>query len=218
MQFPHEVQEHLSTIRSMVERATVYRIISASSAIAAGIIALIAALSSSVLHAKGTFSELYWYHLWICVLILVSIINALLIAKKSKKESSVFFSSGLIHALKAIAPAMLTGGILSFCIFRAPTADIHIELIPAVWLTCYGLALLSMMSFSPPSLRNLGISCLALGLSCFIVVMKNPLISDHAFHLANFCMALGFGVFHIIYGFGVLVFNGTFHKKSPKKA
>jgi len=208
MQYPHEIQEHLLNIRTMVERATVYRILSAVSAIVGGIIAIVVGIWTSIIFNKAEFDDFAvgaWLSAWLFTLFIVCCVNTGIIVKKSKKEQRPVFSSGLKQALKSMIPACVAGAVIGLAILKLDRN--YLPLTAAIWLACYGLALLSMSAFSPASLRNLGIGCLALGLASLLIYIRHFGAAFNPLHLANFFMVLGFGALHLIYGFGVMLLN-----------
>ena len=214
MRSPDEATEHLKTIRSLMERATVYRAISAPTALFGGCLAIILSLLLTLRlgHASTTaLSSSAWLACWLCALLAVVVFNAVLILRKCRNESQAFLSSGLRHALRATLPPMLAGGMIGITLLLNDPAQVVNT--TSLWLTFYGLALLSTTSFSPKSLSILGSLILALGLinflnfncpACRETACACDISSVH-YTIANILMGVGFGAFHIIYGLYLVI-------------
>ena len=86
--------EHLKVIRRMMERATVYRVLSAPAAIFGGLVAC--ATAAYFLWRAGNdpggvrWREFFWT--WVVALVVVDVFNTLLLWRRSKTEGEPFFS------------------------------------------------------------------------------------------------------------------------------
>ncbi|MDG2323418.1 MAG: hypothetical protein P8M08_07850, partial [Akkermansiaceae bacterium] len=131
-----------------------------------------------------------WHQIWYVVLGLVVIFNTVLIVRKSQREKKPLFSPGLRAACRAIVPPLVVG-------FVGGQVLVEAELypyVPAVWMSCYGLALMGTGSFSPRSMWNLGAAFVMTGI--FVALFPRtglPLLD-------NGIMGVAFGGFHLIYG------------------
>jgi len=106
--------ENLRIIRSLMEKAHIYRAVSALAALTGGLLALAAsawplqhalATQGASLMSPGTFLDL-----WIAILLVASSLNVLLLAIEAKRRGQPFVSEGMRMALRAFAPPMLVGG------------------------------------------------------------------------------------------------------------
>ncbi len=188
---------HLRAMRALMERATIYRALSAPTALFAG---LLTALTST--------GMIVWYNLtygltprvfvgiWIVVLLLVGAFNTWSLRQGAAKRGEPFISPGMKFALKALFPGFLAGGGITVW----HTLVIY-EIAPLVfyWMVFYGLALLSTEEYAPRSIAVLG--------WCFLLA---GLITAPIFYLqrAQFgagvvdgalAMAATFGLFHLVY-------------------
>jgi hypothetical protein len=226
--------ENLKVIRSLMERATVYRAISWPTAFFGGILAIIL---SSLLYfredlaigggadAPSLMSEGAWIACWLVALVITGVFNSVLIVRKSKRDKTLFFSPGLKMALRALVPPMLVGGILGVghALSNAGTA----AGCAAIWVMCYGLALLATIGIAPRSIRWLGWSLLLAGVAAYLYVWSDgahplPLLGslDHMespMLEANLIMGLGFGVFHLIYGLIVMWLSRKAKTAAPER-
>ena len=123
---------------------------------------------------------------WVVLLVASVVVGVWATARKARRTGQVLWSPVLQKALWCSCAAMLLGGLLTAGVIRAG----RLELLPAIWLGCYGTALTAagMMSVSP--VRWMGVSFLALA---GIAVFAPP-----GFGLA--LLALGFGWLHVAFG------------------
>ena len=111
-----DAEEHLRVIRSLMERATVYRAISAPTAVVGGALSL---LTSAFLFAGSGRDSTSFFHLgypgaahhfitiWLTVLVATLLANTIFIWRKARRESSAFFTSGLKLAIYSTAPVLI---------------------------------------------------------------------------------------------------------------
>ena len=195
---------HLRTIRSLMERATIYRAISGPAALFGGALALIVGGILLWRESSWQASNLQFAGIWVAVMVLVSAGNFFLLYRGARKRQEPFVSAGMKHALRAIAPPMLAGFVLSMVLATTgPLVEHGRALMTAVWAVCYGLALLATGSFAPRSMQVLGLAFFLIGLGlCQPALAAAP--SD------DYCMGLRtmigcFGVLHLFYGLWVIL-------------
>ena len=228
---PHrsDAEEHLRIIRSLMEKATIYRAISAEAAAVGGVLAITASFafgnyfSDPLYHLPS--QEVYprqFVSLWLCILCLTSFINAYFLYRSAVRRGEVFCSPGMRLALKALIPSFVVAGVFTVAFIAGRLSPFGAVLIPKVfegivpiWITCYGLALLATSHFAPRSLWWLGWAFLIAGLISFF--QMNPLrfffggagmwseetvarLEDwRALFACQRWMAGTFGLFHLIY-------------------
>ncbi len=185
--------EQLRVIRSLMERATIYRSISSLTAFVGGALSVIVHL---LIRSASPVSPAYFLGLWSIVLactILASIVSLFL---GSVKRQEPFFSSGQRLALISLAPSALFAVTVTFAFYFSP----NFYFVVPIWITIYGIAILSTQHFAPPSLIILGWSFLIAGIFILITSALNllPLPADSAL-ASSLLMALTFGLFHLVY-------------------
>ena len=209
--------ENLGVIRSLMERATIYRAISWATAFFGGILAVIL---STLLYfredraiggsedAPSLMSEEAWIGCWLFAMLITGVFNSILIARKSAISKATFFSPGLKMALRGLVPPMLAGGVLGMghVLSEGGTA----AGCAAIWVICYGLSLLATIGIAPRSIRWLGWIFLLSGVVAYLYVWSDdghplPFIGsfdpfESPMLEANLIMGICFGVFHLIYG------------------
>jgi hypothetical protein len=215
-----EAEEHLRVIRSLMEKATVYRAISAEAAAVGGVLAVAASFAfgnwlnrsaDSYPHTQSPVHLLI--PTWLAVLVLTAIANLYFLRRDAARRNEPFFSSGMRLAIRSLAPGFLAAGIGTYyiCFYQL---DRGYPFIVSLWCACYGLALLSTQTFAPRSLAILGWCFLG---TTFFTTENALMLSGLAFYqipaghdykvwlpwnsIFEFqrMMALTFGLFHLVY-------------------
>lgn len=191
-------EEDLRVIRTLMERAATYRAISAPAALVGGGLSLLSALfiaRSDILLGRAMRAREF-VMIWVVVLALTMMANALFVGREAKSSGRPFISSGMKLALRAIAPTLIVPAIFTFWFLRIGyLGGLELELV-AVWVVFYGLALLSTALFAPRSLAILGWAFLLTGVS--VPVSANA-VEGLSTDVPNFVMGIAFGSYHLIY-------------------
>jgi hypothetical protein len=185
-----EAEEHLRVIRSLMEKATVYRAISAPGALIAGGLS-IAAATFGVL-AASAFAPT-----WAVVLALTTAANLFLLRRDRPEGETGFLTQRMTLALRGMLPALLTGGLVTLIKMEGGRASIA-----SLWVLLYGVSLLAAAHFAPKSICWLGRSFFLAGGALLLAGAfgfdhwrsSDQLLLAHAF------MGGTFGLFHLIYG------------------
>ena len=196
-----KAEADLRVIRSLMERATVYRAISAPAALVAGLLSISAA-AAIYLNDQPRFTinrpgqGRVFAAIWLTVLVIAMASNAFFIWREAKKDGRPFISSGMKLSLRAIAPNLLIPAAVTlwFLVFGYKGAT-ELELV-VVWIAFYGLALLSTGLFAPRSLACLGWAFLLTAL--ILPALKNA-AGDSLASLPNIAMGITFGLYHLVY-------------------
>jgi hypothetical protein len=205
MPSPQEsASEQLRIIRSLMERATIYRSISALTAFLGGLLSLGACML--VVRSVGRYTPHDFLALWSAVLLLTALSSIISLWRGSLSRKEPFFSSGLRLASISLAPcAILTvGSTAAFWGTQHPY-----EVVP-IWIAIYGIALLSTQHFAPKSLIFLGWSFVLAGVGLMVGLDWKyvPLSSGDPAMDSSILMALTFGLFHLIYASAVWLTGG----------
>jgi hypothetical protein len=204
-------EEHLKTIRRLMERGTIYRAVSAPTALVGGLLSLMA--SWYYLHWFNHFGandfltadQNNFLRLWLVVLALTAAANTVFLVTGAKKRGEAVFSASMKAAFTALAPAFIAGGVFTFNFVGmgwVPVADIWMSF---GWCVFYGLGLLATSHFAPRSLTVLGWAFLISGLVEFVTFrltngMSQILSMDISTRpVGAIFMAVTFGLFHLIY-------------------
>ncbi|MCE2777778.1 MAG: hypothetical protein LW824_20155 [Algoriphagus sp.] len=191
-------EEELAEIKSMMERSTRFLSLSGLSGVLAGIYALTAAgltwywiyfpnSSWGAGAAPLSFRELLNRLLFLGLVTLVAAVSTayFLSKKKGTTATQPFWSPASKRFLLALFLPVALGGFFCFALLHEST----FELIPAAMLLFYGIGLVQSAQFTLGEIKNLGYTQLALGLIA-------AFFPDYGL----LCWAMGFGVFHLIYG------------------
>ena len=147
-----KAEEDLRVIRSLMERATVYRAISAPAALVAGFLSIFAAAAIYLNDQTSTNRPVQgraFAAIWLIVLVIAVATNAFFIWREANEGwPPVYFVRNQISTARYRAePAYSGGGHLWFLISGYKGAAEQ-ELVVA-WIAFYGLALLSTGLFAP---------------------------------------------------------------------
>lgn len=192
----------IAEIRSMMERSSKFLSLSGWAGIMAGIYAIVGAYIAyayfkfkpiEVIHSdltKATSENIQIIILAIIILIL-SVGTAIFLSfKKSIKKEEKAWNSTSKRLIKNISIPLLTGGLLILIfLFKG-----YINLIAPLSLVFYGLALYSAGNFTYNEIKFLGIIKIILGILSFCFIKYSILL-----------WAIGFGLFHIIYGIYIYI-------------
>jgi len=191
-----EAAEQLREIRSMMERATIFRALSGETALIGGAAALAAAWLS-----EGKIGWA-WAGWWLGGLGLVLAFNIFQILRIGAARNKPFWSSGLRLALRGALPSIVAGGFLGLLFVKAGDDGAA----ACMWISHYGLALLAIREFAPRSMAWLGWAFVIFGLVALAGEARIvDFISEWESKLnGSRLMAIAFGGFHLIYGAAIV--------------
>ena len=192
----------LRVIRSLMERATIYRSLSAPTALVGGLLSLSGFVTAYYAkhHRHQPLSPLEFLVVWLVILALTCLANTIFLWRGSVQRSEPFFSPGMKCALTSLAPAFFAAAVLTPLLMHRP---IQLALL---WITLYGVGLLATQHFAPRSIVVLGITFFLSG--CVLLVswkhffMPNPHVEPSALTVSGI-MAATFGGFHLAYAASV---------------
>jgi len=199
--------ENLQTIRTLMERSTLYRRALAPIMLLAGIVGLIAAAIG--VHFRLNTVEGFTL-LWLITAIIV-VGGAFLIARKQAvKDSEPFWSPPTKRVAQALVPPFTAGllvGVLFSLGSKVRLVD-FIVLLPFLWSFFYGCALHAAGFFMPRGVRCFGwVFIISAGIGLFYVMLVRP----HFDVNGHWLMGIFFGGLHLAYG-GYLYLT---EKKTP---
>jgi hypothetical protein len=195
-----EAEEHLRIIRTLMERATIYRALSAPAALVGGLLSLGAAgFVVAYQHREGgtAVPSAMFMDVWSVVFVITAAVSLLLIKRDAARRDEPFLSVGFRSAMQAMLPAMLVAGVLTIVSFTRATVP---GLVP-YWITFYGLALLGMTHFAPRSVGMLGWAFTLTGAAALSGLL-DPLLLPYVPRPSDYpslLMGGTFGLFHLIY-------------------
>ncbi len=185
-----EAEEHLRVIRSLMEKATIYRAISAPGALIGGGLSL-AAAAVGVRLARPEVPLV-----WGAVLIFTTLANLVLLRRDRHEGETGFLTQRMALALRGMLPALLAGGLVVLLEIEGGWAAIT-----SLWTLLYGVSLLAAAHFAPKSICWLGRAFFGAGaglLAAGTFVFDHWCGSDQVL-AAHAIMGCTFGLFHLIY-------------------
>jgi hypothetical protein len=204
---------HLRVIRSLMERATIYRSISAPTALVGGLLSLggFATAWYAKHHRHLPLSPNEFLIVWLVVLALTCFTNAIFLSRGSIRRGETFFSSGMKCALLSLAPAFFSAAMLTLMVHR----PIQLALL---WITLYGMGLLATQHFAPRSLVVLGTTFFLTGCGLLVTwkhfFMPNPHVEPSALVVSGI-MAATFGGYHLAYAAAVWALGEERDESAP---
>lgn len=193
--------QQLHVIRSLMERATIYRSISAPTALVGGLLSFGGFVTAYYAkhHSDHPLSSQEFLFVWLVILALTSFTNLLFLCRGSALRGEPFFSPGMKCALMSVAPAFISAAVL--------TLMIHSPIRLAVlWITLYGMGLLATQHFAPRSLIVLGCTFFLTGCA-LLPTWKHFLIpagqGEPSALVVSGLMAATFGGYHLAYAAAV---------------
>jgi len=193
--------EHLRVIRSLMERATVYRSISAPTALIGGLLSLggFATAYYAKHHRHHVLTPTQFLIVWLVILALTGLSNLLFLWREAAQRREPLFSPGMKCAMTSLAPAFLTAGVLTILIH-------HPIQLCMIWIVLYGLGLLATQHFAPRSLVVLGTTFFVWG--CILMATWRHLFLAHgqiepSTLVVSGIMAGTFGGVHLAYAAAV---------------
>lgn len=193
--------QELAEIRNLMEKSSRFLSLSGLSGISAGIIAIAGALAAWIFFRSADIRYDEYYHALgeakgvnVLRFLVMDVILVLLLAigsglyfssRRARKMEIPFWNSASKHLLVNLFIPLVTGGILCIILlFRQ-----GLNLVAPMMLVFYGLALINAGKYTQYNINYLGITEILTGLLAMIFI-------QYSF----FFWALGFGVWHILYG------------------
>ena len=177
----HEhAEDNLRFIRATMESATSFTGISGKGYLLAGSTSLIAAWLASRQVSPGG-----WLAVWMIELVLAANVMLVLTAIKASAQGRPLWSGNGIRLLGAFAPPMIAGGLLTLALFLQAS----IELLPGIWLSLYGAAVMTAGAHSIRIIPMMGAVFMAIG----AVALLFPATG-------NLMLGLGMGGLHLVLG------------------
>ncbi|MCW1885278.1 hypothetical protein OKA04_11105 [Luteolibacter flavescens] len=193
-----EAAEQLRVIRTMMERATIFRALSGEAALIGGAMSLAAGWISEDRHGWK------WGSVWLGGLAIVLVFAIWQLLRAAHAHKRIVWSHGLKVALRGATPSLVVGGFVGLLYLRSgmPGAEM---LSACFWILHYGLALLAIREFAPKSMIWLGLAFLIVGLAALagmtLFQTMQPMLAKVG---ASGLMAITFGGFHLLYGAAIV--------------
>jgi len=193
--------EHLQVIRTLMERATIYRRALAPMMFWAGTMGLIASILGCFLKIDAPRSFIGY---WLAVAAITVVGTFLLVRREAFKEGDRFWSPPTRRVTEALLPPLMAGLIISGVLFFGVDGAepkmarmIGMFWLPLGWIVLYGCAMHAAGFFMPRGIKLFG-WLLILGGCVFFVAGIPDRVSRETY--AHGLMGLFFGIMHLGYG------------------
>ena len=186
--------ENLQVIRTLMERAAIYRRTLAPIMLFAGALGMVTGAVGTAFRLNTTRA---YGCLWLGTAV-VAVAGAFWIARRQAlKVHEPFWSPPTRRIAQALLPP-LTGGLFLSAVFTlSPSAIEFGFLVPVIWLIFYGCALHAAGFFMPRGIKFFGWIFLAGG--CLLLACAVFAHNDFGVH-SHLLMGFFFGVLHVAYG------------------
>jgi hypothetical protein len=188
----------LKVIRQLMERPIRFSTMSGLSGIWAGLVALAGLAVDHFVSRRLPGEQGVWIILgdWAGVFVLAFAGAWTFTRRREKRQGMPAWSGVKTRVLLTILPPFVAGvGITAIIILRwtfaraTPSLD-QFDLVPAIWMLFYGVALWQLGEFSPREVRLLGAAFVLAGLATAALFQESPYAA----------LGATFGGFHLIYG------------------
>ena len=173
--------DNLRYIRETMERASAFTGISGWGQVAIGVTALGAALLAA---QQATVKS--WLAVWFVEAMFSLLIAGWSMDRKARAARMPLFSGPGRKVAFSLSPPLFAGALLTAVLYRAGLTNA----IPGMWLLLYGTGVVTGGMFSVKVVPVMGL--------CFMTLGAAALFAP-AF-LANWFLAVGFGILHITFG------------------
>jgi hypothetical protein len=197
-----EAEENLRVIRSLMEKATIYRAISAPTALVGGCLAMATSIGFSTIRHQLDRPAAWFLVAWLAVLAATFVTSVFLLHRDALRRREPFFSVGMRMACRSLLPPYFVGAVVTAAVAVSISyvGEGATDILPAIWALAHGLGLLATAHFAPPSIARLGWLFLFGGVVALAALVLNyaepPIPSAQ---LADYTMGITFGLFHLIY-------------------
>ena len=222
MGLEHTAEENLKVIRTLMERATVYRTVSVPAAAWGGFLS-VAAFGVQLFLEKRKLAFLHpdallnadpdFLFLWLTVLVLAVAGNLFFLHREARRNGGPFFSPACRAAAWKLLPTFLIAAVLTAMGIWKLASSVQ----AFVWILFYGLGLLSAHNCAPRSLIVLG--WLFTATAPIIIVLNGLDIWTWIGSVDSFAsamMALTFGGYHL--GYAAIVYCLELRRKKREAA
>lgn len=209
-----EAAQQLQTIRTLMERAALYRRALGPVLITVGVIGVVGAAVGCLLPVNSSAGFLT---LWLTAAVLALTSALLLIRKQALRDQEQFWTPPARRVAAAMSPALFAGAMASLAL-----SIIHVDgsslslLLPHIWSVCYGLGLHSAGFFTLRGIRSLGWGFIVGGGTVFMMEAMARAVHSGPFFLhledqklsflfAHLTMGVCFGFLHLVAGGKLLV-------------
>jgi hypothetical protein len=176
-----QAMDNLRFIRSTMESAGSFTAVPGKGGVLMGATALFAAFAAHL-----SANPRAWLKVWMGEAVLALAIGLAFSSHKAIRNGTPLLSKPFRRFVLGVAPSVFAGALLTFVLYQRGLS----QLLPAMWLLLYGAGITSGGAFSVRVVPVMGMAFLALGSIATLAPAS----------LADPLLAIGFGGFHIAFG------------------
>ncbi len=204
---PNWAEENLQVIRTLMERAGLYRRALAPVMFSAGLLGVAAAFMGSQFASIDPGSKGFLYY-WVLVCIVALGVTFWITRRQAIRQGEALWTAPMRRVFQSLLPHFAAGALFTFVysVHLSPSDGLgggynKLILIQVVtfWLAFYGCALSAAGQFISVGVRRLGLGFIISGALIYLNLSSNPKLW-YASLLAepNFVMGLTFGGLHLL--------------------
>lgn len=178
--------DNLEFIRSTMERAGSFTAVSGWGMVLLGLTALVLGQHAGAVTQSSEASQNHWLWTWLLEAALAVCIGVTSIILKARRAGEAMTQGPARKFGLGVLPPFVVGALLTYVLWNAKQT----QLLPAVWLLCYGAGVMTGGAFSLRVVPVMGLGFLALG--------TMALFAPAAW--GAWLLAAGFGGLHILFG------------------
>lgn len=173
--------DNLQFIRETMERSTSFTAVPGYGGMLMGVTAVAAAFI-----AVQQETQIGWLRVWLLEACLAFAIGLLAMWQKSRIADTSLLSTPARKFALSFAPPLIAGVAITLGLWRYE----HYEMMPPVWMLCYGAAVVCGGAFSVRVVPVMGWCFITMGAVAFVMPASNGIL----------LMAASFGLLHIFFG------------------
>jgi hypothetical protein len=174
--------DQIRYIRSAVESGSAFTAVPGLGGVAMGVVGL----AATAVAASETNAPQRWLTVWLIAAAIAATVGVVSMIRKSREAGPSLVSAPARRFALAFFPALAAGAVLTFALVQREAWD----LLPPLWLLCYGVAVTGGGALSVRIVPFMGLALLLAGVAALFV----------PFQIANLLLGLGFGIVQIAVG------------------
>ncbi len=187
-------EEHLHTIRTLMERVALYRRALAPVMFLTGGTGILFSISGQLLKVESSRSFVIW---WLAAGFVAFLLALFITRRQALKDKEPFWSNPTRQVIYSLIPPLFAG-ISTGIAIMINGSTINLPYLPAFWIMFYGTALYSSGFFMRRGMKLFGFLFVLAGGIMLIILALLKINLDYK--IAHLLMGIFFGVIHICYG------------------
>jgi len=188
--------DNLLVIRTLMERAALYRRALAPIMTVSGLVGLVGA----TIPCFTTIQSYRGFALfWMSVSLVALLASLLLVRRQALKDQEPFWSPPTRRVTQALAPAFFVGFMAGLAaVFVRPNGEFAPWLLACIWILCYGCGIHAAGFYMVRGIKLFGWIFLLGGSVLSAALLMQP--EWRTSEIAHYVMGCAFGVLHLAYG------------------